>query len=142
MPSLVTERVESIKAGILASAVFGLVDGLIILINHALESKLTIDLSLWQINSLVNLGLHFAIALVSGFLFGLTYRYLIRGDRNSHLQDGAVLAFGLVRGLALIEGTSFTFLWLLFVVESILNFAIARFSLDFALKFKIIKPFI
>lgn len=142
MPSLVTERIESAKAGILSSAVFGAIDVVTILINHSLEGKLALDWQFWQINSLVDLSLQLTIAFVSGFLFGVTYRYIIRGDRNSHLQDGAVLAFGLVRGFALIEGTSFTPLWLLLVIESLLSFAIARFSLDFALKLKLIKPFV
>lgn len=142
MPSLATERIESVKAGILSSAVFGAIDGVTILIDRSLEGKLAMDWQFWQINSLVDLILQFAIAFISGFLFGVTYRYIIRGDRNSHLQDGAVLAFGLVRGFALIEGTNFTPLWFLLIIESILSFAIARFSLDFALKFKLIKPFV
>jgi hypothetical protein len=141
LPSLVAERIESVKAGMLASVVFATSDGVTILINHFL-GKLTIDLQFWQIASLFDLGLQLAIAFVSGFLFGVTYRYIIRGDRNSHLQDGAVLAFGLVRGFALIEGTSFTPLWLLPIVESILSFAIARLSLDWALQLKLIKPFL
>lgn len=137
-----TERIESVKAGILASAVFGMTEGVMVLLNHSLESRWKVEFPFWQINSLVDLSLTLAIALVSGFLFGVTYRYIIRSDRNSHLQDGAVLAFGLVRGFALIEGTSFTLLWLLLVVESILNFAIARLSLDYALQVKLIKPYL
>lgn len=43
------------------------------------------------------------ITLLSGFLFGVTYRYIIRQDTNSHLKSGAVMAFGLVRGLAQVE---------------------------------------
>jgi hypothetical protein len=141
LPNLVAERIESVKAGILSSVVFGLLNGLTILINHSL-SKIIIEFQFWQIASLFDLGLQLAIAFVSGFLFGVTYRYLIRSDRNSHLQDGAVLAFGLVRGFALIEGTSFTPLWLLLIVESIFSFAIARWSLDLGLQLKLIKPFL
>jgi hypothetical protein len=141
LPNLVAERIESVKAGILSSVVFGLLNGLTILINYSL-SKIIIEFQCWQIASLFDLELQLAIAFISGFLFGVTYRYLIRGDLNSHLQDGAVLAFGLVRGFALIEGTSFTPLWLLLIVESIFDFAIARWSLDLGLQFKLIKPFI
>lgn len=44
-----------------------------------------------------------AIAFFSGLLFGVTYRYLIRSDKNPQLKAGGVLAFGLVRGLTQIE---------------------------------------
>ena len=142
MPSLVTERIESVKAGILSAAVFGAIDGVLILANNAFVVQLGKDVELWQINSLTDFCLRLAIAFVSGFLFGVTYRYIIRGDLNSHLQDGAVLAFGLVRGFALIEGTNISPLWFLLIIESILNFAIARFGLDLALKLKLIKPFV
>ena len=142
MPNVATERIESVKAGILSSGVFGVVEGLIALTNNFLAIELGNDFTQWQIISLVDFSFHLAIALSSGFLFGVTYRYIIRGDRNSHLQDGAVLAFGLVRGLALIETTDFSFWWLLLIFESIVAFAIARLSLDFALKFKLIKPFL
>lgn len=142
LPSLVTERVESVKAGILSSAVFGTVETVFILINNSLAINAENNLQMWQIVSMADFLTKLAIALISGFLFGVTYRYIIRSDRNSHLQDGSVLAFGLVRGFALIEGTAFTALCLLLIVESIISFAAARFSLDFALKFKLIKPFI
>ena len=143
MPNLATERIESVKAGILSSAVFGVVESGIFLIHGFLAIDLGNGFARWQIVSFVDFGFHLAIAFISGFLFGVTYRYIIRSDRNSHLQDGAVLAFSLVRGLALIEATDFSLLlWLLLLFESIVGFAIARLSLDFALKFKLIKPFI
>ena len=141
LPSLVTERIESVKAGVLAAAVFGLMDALVILFNYSLRN-MAIDWQIWQISSISDFALRLAIALVSGFLFGVTYRYIIRGDRNSHLQEGAILAFGLVRGFALIEGTTITPLWLLLIVESISCFAIASLSFNLAMKFKLIKPFI
>ena len=141
MPSLVTERIESVKAGILAAAVFGLMDALVIFLNHSLRN-IAVDWQMWQITSVTDLALRLAIAISSGFLFGVTYRYIIRSDRNNHLQEGAILAFGLVRGLALIEGTAVTPLWLLLIVESVGCFAIASFSLNSAIKFKLIKPFI
>ena len=142
MPSLVAERIESVKAGILSSAVFGVTEAILILTNNFLGLLLGSSIHLGQITSFIDFCVRLAIAFISGFLFGVTYRYIIRGDRNSHLQDGAVLAFGLVRGFALIEGTNISPLWLLLIAESIIGFAIARMSLDFALKFKLIKPFI
>ena len=141
MPSLVTERIESVKAGILSSAIFGIVEGIVILANNSLTSGLGIESLQWQTTSSIDFCWRIAIAIGSGFLFGVTYRYIIRSDRNLHLKDGAVLAFGLVRGFALIEGTDFTLLWLLLIIESVLGFAISRFSLDLALEFKLIKPF-
>ena len=141
LPSLVTERIESVKAGVLAAAVFGLMDALVILFNYSLRN-MAIDWQIWQISSISDFALCLAIAFMTGFLFGVTYRYIIRGDRNSHLQEGAILAFGLVRGFALIEGTTITPLWLLLIVESISCFASASLSLNLAMKFKLIKPFI
>ena len=81
---------------------------------------------------------------IAGFLFGVTYRYIIRGDRNSHLNDGAVLAFGLVRGLASIENKVITFDWsmVILVIQSLICFAIARWLLDLAMAKKLIKPFL
>jgi hypothetical protein len=88
--------------------------------------------------------LQLAIGAVSGFLFGVTYRYIIRDDRNSHLNDGAVLAFGLIRGLALIEDNfdlAALSSLIILVVQSIICFAIARLILDLAIIRKLIKPF-
>ena len=141
LPSLVTERIESVKAGILASAVFGFMNGVAIVLNYSL-GNMGIDLQIWQITSVTDLALRMAIAFSSGFLFGVTYRYIIRGDRNNHLQEGAILAFGLVRGFALIEGTAITPMWLLLIGESIISFAIASFSVNLAMKLKLLKPFI
>lgn len=140
MPSLVTERIESVKAGILSAIIFSLVDSLVIAVNHFLSLSFTTSWQLGQVTSMVDLLVRFAIAMISGFLFGVTYRYLIRGENNFHLNDGAVLAFALVRGMALIEGTSFSLFWLVAIIESILSFAVARVCLDYALKFKLINP--
>lgn len=144
MPSLVTERIESVKAGIVGAGAFTVADLVLLLISSILASTMTeYDLTAttidWQL--LIQIG----IGMVSGFLFGVTYRYVIRDDHNSHLNDGAVLAFSLVRGLALVESNlilselvSVIFL----IVQSIVCFAIARFVLDFALARKLVKPFI
>ncbi len=142
MPSLVTERIESVKAGILAAIIFSLVDGLVIAVNHYF--LFLISAASWQsgqVTSTLDLLIRLAIAMISGFLFGVTYRYLIRGENNFHLQDGAVLAFALVRGFALIEGTNPGFFWLAIIIESILSFSSVRFCLDYALKFKLVKPY-
>ncbi|HEY9599409.1 MAG TPA: hypothetical protein V6D33_17230, partial [Cyanophyceae cyanobacterium] len=68
-----------------------------------------------------------------------------RDDKNPHLKDGAVLAFGLVRGLAPVEiqaqFTDSIWLWGVLGIESIGCFAIARFTLDWAIHQHWVKPF-
>lgn len=148
MPSLVAERIESVKAGIVGAGAFAVAELVILVAKLSvfhllpelnlgnLAASITID-QIWLIQSL--------IGVVSGFLFGVTYRYIIRNDTNSHLNDGAVLAFGLVRGLALIEQNllgSELLSVLFLIIQSIICFAIARFVLDLAIAHKFIKPFI
>ena len=142
MPSLVTERIESVKAGILGAVAFAVAEFVIVL-----AKTLIIDLVAKPETTFIywELSIQLAIGAVSGFLFGVTYRYIIRDDRNLHLNDGAVLAFGLVRGLALIEGNfvSSELLFLLFFIfQSIVCFAIARYILDLAIARKLIEPFV
>jgi 6,7-dimethyl-8-ribityllumazine synthase len=89
------ERIESIKAGSLGGIAAGVVFDVTIAIDHLIANESS--------RSLLALGLATMIAIVSGFLFGITYRYVIRTDQNDHLNSGAVLAFGLVRGFAQID---------------------------------------
>ena len=144
VPSLVTERIESVKAGIVGAGTFAVAE-LIFFLARATSIYAFPTYNLTPVFLNGEFLLQVAIGAVSGFLFGVTYRYIIRGDRNSHLNDGAVLAFGLVRGLALIENNlvlselvSLIFL----IVQSIICFAIARFVLDLAISSKFIKPFV
>ena len=143
MPSLVTERIESVKAGIVGAGAFTVAESIFwlaksLFINFVSDNATTIAINwTWSIE--------LAIGAVSGFLFGVTYRYVIRSDRNSHLNDGAVLAFGLVRGLALIENNLVLSELLSLgglVLQSIICFAIARLVLDLAIARKLIKPFV
>ncbi|PZV26911.1 MAG: hypothetical protein DCF12_07075 [Snowella sp.] len=127
------ERIESLKAGGIAGTAFGITYGLSVLVNRAF--------SLNAEETLIKL----VIALLSGFLFGVTYRYIIRTDSNSHLKEGAILAFGLVRGGGLAEMTdplldNGVFLAIV-LLEGIIGFAIARFCLDIALTRQWLKPF-
>ncbi|MFM2311930.1 MAG: hypothetical protein RLZZ04_1206 [Cyanobacteriota bacterium] len=153
MPSLVTERIESVKAGIFGAATFAVAE-LVFLLAQGLVLELLPELNhnaalffgdLGEIELALELGITLGIGAVSGFLFGVTYRYIIRSDRNSHLNDGAVLAFGLVRGLALGEKDIVVSELLSlgsFVLQSIFCFAIARLILDLAIARKLIKPFV
>ena len=146
LPSLVSERIESVKAGLVTAIAFTVADLIAILLNNFLFVPWGIQFPVLQVTFGLDSLVTIAIAVVSGFLFGVTYRYIIRNDHNSHLKDGAVMAFGLVRGLALLEATvnkseQFWSLSIL-ITEGIISFAIARYCLDFALQRKFIKPFL
>lgn len=120
------ERVESLKAGVLSAGSVTLIFPLTALFNDFLASRYA--------SPVMNYWISGTIALLAGFLFGVTYRYIIRQDQSSHLKSGAVLAFGLVRGLAQVEMSIATQTeWIVivsFAIESILLFAIARLVLD------------
>jgi hypothetical protein len=131
------ERIESVKAGSLGGITAGISYGSIAIVEASILPE--------YLGSLISLSLEAAISIVTGFLFGVTYRYIIRTDRNDHLNSGAVLAFGLVRGLAQIDVSKFELsqIWLdgLVVGKSILLFSIARYLLDRALVAGWILPF-
>lgn len=155
------ERIESLKAGTVSAIATSGAFGLAVVLNHWLNqpntglprpigSPLLDQFSSQLAHSLpvvsgANLYLGLGIAAFSGFLFGITYRHLVRTDRDSHLQAGAIGAFGLVRGLAQVD-TQFRLRseWLAGVVlaaESFVMFAIAAFVLDWALRQGIVRPF-
>lgn len=123
------ERIESLKAGGFAASSVAVVFPVTVLANDFLATRLPIVP--------VNYWISGAIALLAAFLFGVTYRYIIRQDQNSHLKSGAVLAFGLVRGLAQVDiaiATQNTIVATsVLVVESVLFFAIARLMLDWTI---------
>ena len=131
------ERIESVKAGSLGGIATGISYGLMLTIDRFLLHEYS--------RAFVSLGLAVSIAIVSGFLFGVTYRYIIRTDRNNHLNSGAVLAFGLVRGLAQLNVDEFDLsqVWIdsLIVSKSVVMFAIARYILDRALAKSWVLPF-
>jgi hypothetical protein len=131
------ERIESVKAGSLAGATVGISYCLMMIVDRLVWAE--------SDRSIIALGWEFSTAIISGFLFGVTYRYIIRIDRNDHLNAGAVLAFGLVRGLAQVDLDKFELVQIqiagLVVSKSILLFSIARYTLDFALATSWILPF-
>ena len=140
---IITERIESAKAGIVGAIAFTVAELMVNFVGSSIIPALTQNPTAVIIDWAWLLRL--AIGAVSGFLFGVTYRYVIRGDRNSHLNDGAVLAFGLVRGLALVEPNltlSELLSVLLPIISSIVCFAIARLVIDLAIARKFIQPFI
>ena len=140
------ERIESVKAGILAAVALGIAYEVITLSNSLILAEQFEELAELQINTVnLHLWVSSAIALLGGFLFGVTYRYVIREDSNPHLKSGAVLAFGLVRGLAQVDiglhvpGAIWPFVVL--GLESVVLFAIARLVLDGAIDQGWVKPF-
>jgi len=147
------ERLESLKAG--AVAAFGVFWGFgaIAIVNSLILAQRWDFLAGLQVRAIdLNFAFKGSIALLAGFLFGVTYRYGIRRDTNPQLKSGVVLAFGLVRafgqldaGLLFEAGKMPALQELLpFVVrsvESVLLFAIAGFVLDWAIGRSWIKPF-
>ncbi|HEY9859056.1 MAG TPA: hypothetical protein V6D16_06095 [Candidatus Obscuribacterales bacterium] len=140
------ERIESLKAGTLAALSVCVAFAAIALVNSQVLATEFASLAGLQIVKIdAHLLMSGAIAILAGFLFGVTYRYVIREDQNPHLKSGAVLAFGLVRGLAQVDvgfslqGTLWPFGVL--AIESVCLFAIARSTLDFAIQQSWVRPF-
>ena len=143
--NLMIERIESLKAGTLAALSFTLAYSLTVVGNRWVLARSFEALASLPVTTTLDLVVKIAVAWFSGFLFGVTYRYVIREDQNPHLNDGAVLAFGLVRALAPVEGqpnlTDAIGLLGVLGVESLLCFGFARLILDWALQRHWIKPF-
>ncbi|MEB3826397.1 hypothetical protein [Phormidium sp. CCY1219] len=145
-----TERIESVKAGAIASLSFLLIFVITALLNETIIAPQFANSA--PLFSSQPLLFTTASAGFMGFLFGVTYRYIIRADNNVHLKSGAVLAFGLVRALAKIEielsleGRNLA-IWesilpaSAIAIESILGFAVAGVILDAAIARNWVKPF-
>ena len=144
------ERLESVKAGLVGALTASVIFGALVLAHRWLSLRFA-QFAAWSFGAdSSRLLIGGAIAALSGFLFAITYRYIIRQDQNPHLKDGAVLAFGLVRGLALVEGTlhepiallpSALLPLILLGAESLLLFSGTRLVLDSALADGWLKPF-
>jgi uncharacterized membrane protein YesL len=142
------ERLESLKAAILAS--FGAIFAFTIIsqINNLIQIKFlilssTFDLHWW---------LSATIVLFSGFLFGVTYRYIIRDDNNFQLKAGGVMAFALVRGLVQAENKlamvsdindifSLALPLAVLLAENVFLFSLAAILLDVAIQNSWLKTF-
>lgn len=92
------ERQASVNAGLMGAIAYSLTYGGVLLIAGQLPPQWSQGLPL---DHLTLPGL--AIALATGFLFGVAYRYTVRGDRNPHLWQGVVWAFSGVRTGASLE---------------------------------------
>ncbi|MEH1775756.1 MAG: hypothetical protein V7K64_19760 [Nostoc sp.] len=144
-PQLIAERIESLKAGIIGGLSVCFAFAIANLLNTLVLAKYFQTLA--SLHSDVNwhLLVSGAIATFTGFLFGVTYRYIIRSDQNPQLKAGGVLAFGLVRGLTQIElgWNSDSTIWpfLVLATESLLWFVLAAIALDIAIQLRWVKPF-
>jgi hypothetical protein len=143
---IMTERVESVKAAVLGGlSIFALfvtttlINNLLLTQYFSLLNPLLVDIHDYRF--LINA----VIASFCGFLFGVTYRYIIRTDKNPQLKAGGVMAFGLIRGLSQIEmGLAYTnnlFPLVVLAGESILYFGVAALVLDIAIQHSWVKPF-
>lgn len=145
-PQLMAERIESLKAGIVGGFSVCLAFAIASLLNTFILAKYFQTLVCLQSDVNWHLVVSGAIATFTGFLFGVTYRYIIRCDRNPQLKAGGMLAFGLVRGLTQIElgWNSHSTIWpfLVLAAESLLWFALAAIALDIAIQLRWVKPFL
>ncbi|MBE9111085.1 hypothetical protein IQ273_16885 [Nodosilinea sp. LEGE 07298] len=131
------DRIESLKAAVLAGTAAGMVAAGLLLAHRV--PSLGWGAAIASIASGLS-GSTFwvsaAIAGLSGGLFGITYRYAVRQDENSQLKTGVVLAFSLVRGLALVNVAAAVSLrgwpFAVAIAESLLIFAAAAAVLEVA----------
>lgn len=131
-------RIESAKAAFIAASV-GTLAGLPIYLTQASDNSLLI--------------LPLVVAFISCALFGVTYRYAVRRDLDDfHLKTGAAAAFGVVKGLAILEGgpplelemgslVSHAINGAVCVSENILIFGFAAVAMDFCFKTGVLSPF-
>ncbi|MDF5711779.1 MAG: hypothetical protein PUP90_29905 [Nostoc sp. S4] len=144
-PQLMAERLESLKAGIIGGFFLFSSFAIANLLNTLVLAKYFQILQSLQSDVNWHLWVSATVATFTGFLFGVTYRYIIRSDKNPQLKVGGVLAFGLVRGLTQIElGWNFhSTIWpfLVLAAESVLWFGIAAIAVDIAIQLNWLKPF-
>ena len=136
------ERIESIKAGTVA-AIAGIAITLVLI---ALNGAIAQHTSLFQQVLPAIIIQRLSTAAVCCFLFGVTYRYIIRTDPNPHLRSGAVGAFALTRSLSQLESINFSEQVAILslavpVIESFGLFLAVRLLLDLGLKQRWLKPF-
>jgi hypothetical protein len=150
---LIADRLESFKAGFLGaiSSVFAFFA--IAMLHHFLQNFLTGAplINSFEFRNPLILLIKMGMIGFSGFLFAVTYRYIVRRDRNSHLKSGAILAFACIRGFAIIdrELPTFTLLPLLqialaiaiLLLENIAWLVIVQSLLETAIQHKWINAF-
>lgn len=140
------ERFESLKAAGVGGVCAGITSGGLLVCRRFLAENTLVSLGglltgLAGLTLLVNL----AIAILSGALFALTYRYAVRQDENPQLKAGVVWAFTLVRGLAQVDvGSAIAQKFWPFLSacgESFLMFSLTAFALTLATHYQWISTF-
>ncbi|MBD2231360.1 hypothetical protein H6G07_07195 [Phormidium tenue FACHB-1052] len=139
------DRIESLKAAVLAGIAAGMAAGSLLLAHRV--PTIGWGAALTSIASGLSGSTFWVSAIfagLSGGLFGITYRYAVRQDPNPQLKAGVVLAFSLVRGLALVNVAAAVSLrgwpFAVAIAESLLIFAAAAASLELARQQNWIKP--
>ncbi|MEE3715738.1 hypothetical protein V2H45_03140 [Tumidithrix elongata RA019] len=140
------DRIESAKAGIIAAIAVSLAAAIAKIASH-----FWLGMGIYASENLLPFLGSLAIAAVSGFLFGVTYRYAVRDETNPHLKTGTLLAFALVRGLGQVEMllnsqdltqslTQIVGMAALVLGESMFWFTIAQACLEFCFSKDLLQP--
>ncbi len=148
----VADRIESFKAGFLGSITSVFSFFAIALLHHFLQNFLTVQLiSSFELGSPFILLLKLGMIGFSGFLFAVTYRYIVRGDLNSHLKSGAILAFACIRSFGAIDRdlsaitllplTQMALVIAILLLENVAWLAIVQSILETAIQYKWIAAF-
>ncbi|KAI3501481.1 hypothetical protein L1887_29350 [Cichorium endivia] len=125
------EKIESIKAALI-SAIVGTLASLPISVTHVTNAyELTVST---------------AITISACALYGATFRYAVRRDLDDyHLKIGTSAAFGIVKGLATLDGGAYleedALNGAVCVSENVLIFVIAAAGLDICYKMGILTPY-
>lgn len=153
------DRLESLKAGTLGAiasvfvffAIAILHNSLPRVFPHLLTNSSIQLISSFELGSPLVLLIKLVMIGFSGFLFAVTYRYIVRRDRNSHLKSGAILAFALIRTFGTIDRdlSALTLLPLIqmflvttiLLIENIAWLAIVQSILETAIYYKAIASF-
>ncbi|KAI3727794.1 hypothetical protein L6452_16414 [Arctium lappa] len=132
------EKLESVKAATI-SAIVGTLASLPISLTHE--------------NDAFELTVSTAITIIACALYGATFRYAVRRDLDDfHLKTGTSAAFGIVKGVATLDGRpsleheagsllSHAFNGAVCVSENVLIFLFAAAGLDICYKMEILSPF-
>jgi ABC-type uncharacterized transport system permease subunit len=96
------DRIESLKGAMITGATAGLVAALVFWGRRLTALGFTAAIQSLGLGSAA-FWLGVAIAALCGGLFGITYRYAVRQDHNPQISLGVIMAFSLVRGLALVN---------------------------------------
>ena len=148
----VDDRIESFKAGFLGLIASVFAFFAIAILHHFLQNSLTVQLiSSFELGNPFILLIKLSMIGFSGFLFAVTYRYIVRRDRNSHLKSGAILAFACIHSFGTIERdlsaltllplTQMAFAIAILLLENIAWLAIVQSILETAIQNKWIAAF-